>query len=296
MPELAEVEIARRRVEKALKRKKIVRVVPAFGDRTVFDKASPEEVKKALLGAKVKGTGRVGKYFWIELDRRPWVVLHLGMTGNVVIEDKRGNRTEGWGTIAPDRGARVHGKIAKKPSSRKTEELPRFSRLFLVASDGTKVAMTDPRRFGRIRLAENPREESPIAGLGYDPLVNPPTARHLEDALARRRIAVKTVLLDQGIFAGIGNWLADEILYQARLDPHRAASSLTKGEIARLRSKMLEVVHRAVRVDADSEKFPKGWLFHRRWSKGRDAKDAKEKLLFDTIGGRTSAWSPSRQK
>jgi formamidopyrimidine-DNA glycosylase len=95
----------------------------------------------------------------------------------------------------------------------------------------------------------------------------------------------------------VGNWIADEVLFQARLRPDREASGLTPRETARLRARLLAIVKRAVAVDADSDRFPRSWLFHHRWGRVQNARTAAgEKITHATVGGRTTAWVPSRQR
>lgn len=286
MPELPEVETSRRRVEKLLKGKRIVEVLPDPDDRIVYDRASPDEFRAAVEGARVKGTGRKGKYFWLVLDRKPWPVFHLGMSGNVEIR-KKGKFAKVWGGL----------KLWSEPSRKGLDAriLP-FCRLRMTAEDGSEVAITDPRRFGRIRLAEDPLAEAPISKLGHDPLIAFPGAKDLAGILKKRRAPIKAVLLDQGVFAGVGNWIADEVLYQARLSPHRLAAKLSVAEVTRLRSTLLAVVRKSIAVDADYARYPKSWLFHHRWGKAKEAVTArKQKIRHDTIGGRTTAWVPSVQ-
>lgn len=287
MPELPEVETARRQLEKALLGHRLVRVVVDPRDRIAFAGASATSVQRALRGARVTGTGRRGKYFWIELNRKPWPLVHLGMSGNIEIRGTRGfNKT--WGGI-------------KLWSSRNKADVdadvPPYCRLLLVADNGAQVAMTDPRRFGRIRLVRDPLREPPLSRLGADPLEAFPSARELRALFERRRTPIKSLLLDQRYFAGVGNWLADEILFQSALSPHRAAMSLTPADIRRLRTNTLGVIRKAVRVDADYQRFPKSWLFHDRWNKGRESYTSRgDEIRHDTIGGRTTAWVPSRQR
>jgi formamidopyrimidine-DNA glycosylase len=157
--------------------------------------------------------------------------------------------------------------------------------------------MPDARRFGRIRLQQDPESEPPLSRLGFDPLLDLPSAMELRHLLARRRAPIKSVLLDQGLFAGVGNWIADEVLYQAGLRPQRLASELRLGEVGRLRARLRAIVKRAVAVDADSDRFPRTWLFEHRWGKNAEARTARgERIVHDTIGGRTTAWVPSRQR
>lgn len=288
MPELAEIETVRRRIEKSMKGKKISEIVLEEDDRFLFAFAKVKDVRKALTGAKIKGAGRKGKYFWLELHRKPWPLFHLGMSGNIAIRPakaKQGIFTRGWGG-------------PKMWSEGKKENRIWFSRLLMVLSDGTEVSLTDPRRFGRMWLLDqNPMEHPRIKKLGPDPLIDFPKTHELALKLKKRRAPIKSVLLDQALFAGIGNWLADEILFQAKINPHTLASQLRASQVVALHKQTLAVVRKAVRVHADYDRFPETWLFRHRWGKNKNALTARgQKIIHDQIGGRTAAWVPSAQK
>jgi formamidopyrimidine-DNA glycosylase len=264
LPELPEVEAARKTALRRLKGRRIVaaRCPP---DSIVLQGVSPKRIENALRGATVVDAGRFGKHLWFELDRKPWPVFHFGMTGG------------------------FHYLSSKA-------ETPRFLRLELTLDDGRRFAFTDPRRFGRLRLAHDPRNEPPLSGLGHDPLFGLPRAADLAALLASRKAPIKALLLDQKAFAGVGNWIADEVLYQAAIRPQRRAADLSRPEVARLRSTLLRIIRRAVAVDADSDRFPPGWLFHRRWGRvSGSTTSSGEPIVHDTVGGRTTAWVPSRQ-
>jgi formamidopyrimidine-DNA glycosylase len=99
------------------------------------------------------------------------------------------------------------------------------------------------------------------------------------------------------VFAGVGNWIADEVLFQAGIRPHRPAADLRPREVRRLRSRLRAIVTRAVAVGADSDRFPRSWLFHHRWGKEEGARTAHaDRIVHETIGGRTTAWVPARQR
>lgn len=264
MPELPEVEAARREAVRRLRGRTIVtaRCPP---DDIVLSGVTRLEVERALVGARIAGAGRHGKHLWFELDRRPWPVFHFGMTGG------------------------FHYRSDEAPA-------PRFLKLDLAFDDGRRFAFVDARRFGRLRLAADPRAEGPIAELGPDPLAGLAGTGELHATLGRRRAPIKSVLLDQSVFAGVGNWIADEVLYQARLSPHRIAADLDRAEVGRLRQRLAAIIRRAVAVDADSDRFPRGWLFHHRWGRQKNARTAGgDAIVHDTIGGRTTAWAPARQ-
>jgi formamidopyrimidine-DNA glycosylase len=265
MPELPEVEAARRRVERAAGGRRI-RSAEAVHDPVVFRGIPAKRFAAALAGRRVDAVRRRGKHLWLELDRRPWPSFHFGMTG----------------------GFRIY---------RDPAERPRFWRLEVVFAGGVRLAFSDARRFGRIRLLDDPEREPPIGLLGPDPILEPPKTRELAALLARRRAPLKAVLLDQAVFAGVGNWVADEVLYQARLSPLRPAALVTKSEVAALRRALLAVLRRAVAVGADSDRFPRTWLFHTRWGRREGSTTARgEAIVHQTVGGRTTAWVPGRQR
>ncbi len=287
MPELAEVETVRRHLEKSLRGKKIKEVVLDPKDRWLFAYAKPADVAKALEGAKVTGSGRKGKYFWLELNRKPWPIFHLGMSGNIslLLDNSKGKHKDIWG------GAKLWSLDDEDPKGRMW-----FCRLLLILEKKMELAFTDPRRFGRMWLADDPWEHPRIKKLGFDPLIDWPEAKVLEQKLKKRKKAIKSVLLDQSLFAGIGNWLADEILFQSRISPHRLASELSAKEVKEIHKATLMVVKKAVAAEADYERFPKTWLFHDRWGKVKNSKTLRGPIQHDEVGGRTTAWVPKWQK
>ena len=290
MPELAEVEAVRQQVEKHMKGLKIREVDVDENDRYLYAFAKAKDVAKALTGAKVTGTGRKGKYFWLKLDRKPWPIFHLGMSGNIALLDPKAKHTgheKIWG------GAKLW--------SERDEDLKSklfFTRLMIHMKGGMEFAFIDPRRFGRMWLSDvDPLEHPRIKRLGFDPLLNWPTVKILGEKLKKRKKSIKSVLLDQNLFAGVGNWLADEILFQAKLSPHHLASSLKPAQVKALDKAIKLVVKKAVAVNADYERFPKTWLFHHRWGKSKTAKiSTGQAIKHEELGGRTTAWVPGVQK
>ena len=107
---------------------------------------------------------------------------------------------------------------------------------------------------------------------------------------------MKALLLDQSFAAGVGNWIADEVLYQARIAPRRPARSLSDAELDRLRARLRAVVRTAVRLGADSDRFPRSWLFHRRWRRRPGVTVRGHAIRWETVAGRTAAWVPAVQR
>jgi formamidopyrimidine-DNA glycosylase len=278
MPELPEIERARRLAERVAVGRTIRRARVAR-DAIVYEGVSPERVRRALAGRRVVAAHRRGKLLWLELDRRPWPLFHFGMTGAF--------RTPAE-TPLKLASSRRRGDDGEWP--------PRFAKLHLHLDDGGELVMTNARRLGRIRLRRDPATEPPVSALGFDPLLDLPDPRTFAARLRRRDAVVKSLLLDQSFAAGVGNWIADEVLFQAGIDPRRRASSLTDAEARRVRSRLKAVVEKAVSVDAAKERFPRTWLFHRRWGRDASAETTRgEPIVHVTIGGRTTAWVPLRQ-
>jgi len=278
MPELPEVEYARK-IAASVAEGECIESVVCADDPIVFEGVTPAKIKRSLRGRRVLALRRHGKQFWLELDSGSSLMIHLGMTGHI--------RTPGARRL----------KLAADSEAVDQEWPPRFAKLELVFTSGERLAFTNARRFGRVRIEKDPRSVPPVSKLGFDPVVSPPGESAFRDALAKRRGSIKSLLLNQRFVAGVGNWIADEILYQAGIDPSRAANSLRPEEADRVYVKLLEIIHFAISVDANKQRFPKDWLFHYRWGKTDGIKTAKgQDIVFDTIGGRTTAWVPSVQK
>jgi formamidopyrimidine-DNA glycosylase len=278
VPELPDVEAARVEVGRVVAGKVVARVWCA-DDPIVFEGVPAARFRRALVGRRIVRLGRRGKHLWFELDRRPWLTVHFGMTGGLHLPARPAARRRS-STIVPD-GAWP----------------PRFARLRLVFTDGDELAGADARRLGRIRLRHDPAGEPPISALGFDALLELPRPRAFVALVGARTAPMKALLLDQTFAAGVGNWIADEVLYQARVAPRRRADTLTPAEALRVRASLRRVIALSVRVGSDSARFPRAWLFHDRWGKRPDAVTPRgDSIRHDTIGGRTTAWVPALQR
>ncbi len=277
MPELPEVEFGRRQLEETLVGETLAEV-DAAEDPIVFEGVSSADVVAALRGARVLGAHRHGKQLWLSLDRRPWPLFHFGMTGGFVTPDGPGLQLHTGPSLD-----------AAWP--------PRFAKLSMTTVSGRRLCMTNARRLGRVRLRQDPPREAPIADLGFDPLLEPPQGDALHAKLQRRRGVIKGLLLDQGFAAGVGNWVADEVLHAAGIDPRRRANTLSAAEAGRLASALANIINNAVDVDADADRYPQGWLFHRRWSPSEGmATTTGDPIELLTVAGRTTVWVPARQR
>jgi very-short-patch-repair endonuclease len=157
VPELPEVEMARRLATRVAVGRRIVDVWCA-SDPIVIEGVTPARLGATLRGRRVREARRHGKHLWLELDRCPSLLMHFGMTGGLHVPTRpplrlkstRGSIPPGWP--------------------------PRFVKLRLTFDDGGELAMADARRLGRIRLRDDPRREPPVADLGFDALHELPAA------------------------------------------------------------------------------------------------------------------------
>jgi formamidopyrimidine-DNA glycosylase len=268
MPELPEVESARAVIERSGLRRRIADVDDS--DSFVCRPHTPGEIRHALAGRELAAAKRQGKSMWCLTGPAPELVtlgIHLGMSGKIVIADADGTETDGgdyW------EGRRERGDY-------------RWARFSLTFDDGGRLLLIDPRRLGRVRL--NP----PVELLGPDAqLITPAQFRA---ALAAGGSApVKARLLDQQRIAGIGNLLADEILWRARLHPARPVGSLTGAEQARLLRACREAIRAAVR---DGGVHTLTFISHRH--PGGSCPRDHTPLRAGPVGGRSSWWCPAEQ-
>ncbi|XP_042756153.1 formamidopyrimidine-DNA glycosylase isoform X2 [Lactuca sativa] len=276
MPELPEVEAARRAIEENCLGKKIKRSVVA-DDAKVIDGISPSDFEASLTGKTIVAAHRKGKNMWIQLDSPPFPSFQFGMAGAIYIKG-------------------VAVTKYKRSAVNEDDEWPsKYSKLFIELDDGLELSFTDKRRFAKVRLLQNPASAPPISELGPDALLEPMTEEELFKSLSKKKIGIKALILDQSFISGVGNWIADEVLYQARIHPLQSAATISKEQCGALHKFLKEVIRHSVKVNADSSRFPVDWLFHSRWGKKPGNLNGK-KIEFINAGGRTSAYVPELQK
>ncbi len=226
MPELPEVEHARRQLDGWLTGKTIAAAhAPAS---RVLRPGTPAALEKALVGKKVRAVERRGKWLRIVLDDGSTLHSHLGMTGKWV------------------------QRPAREPAT-KAEKL----RLDLAGRHPT-VRLLDPRMFGRLLIvaagaAGTSAEPDHLEGLGPDPIADGIDPDYLLRELAGSRRSIKERLLDQTLLAGIGNIQATEALWRAKLDPRKRAGELTLKEVRALASGLRWTLERTLAAQADEE-------------------------------------------
>jgi formamidopyrimidine-DNA glycosylase len=218
MPELPEVETTVRGLERVLQGRRITRVEARRADlRTAF----PQDLGQRLTGSRVTGLGRRAKYGLIHTDRDDTMIFHLGMSGSWRID---------------------HASLEK------------HDHLLLETDDGTRLALNDPRRFGSVGLVPTEELEDwpAFKALGPEPFEL--EARDLQQRLHGRTAAIKLLLGDQRIVAGLGNIYVCEALYRARIHPKRSGGSVSLERLKRLVSAVQEVLTEAIEAGGSSLK------------------------------------------
>lgn len=213
MPELPEVETTAAELRPQLLGRRIV-AAHILWPRTLAWPDLPT-LEATLPGQEIVSVGRRGKYLLIGLDSGAALIIHLRMTGRLAV-------------VPDDDPALANPHV----------------RAWFDLADGRHLVFTDARRFGRIWLAAEPGQV--IGRLGPEPLDWAFTAEALAERLRGRRGAIKAVLLDQTVVAGLGNIYADEALFLAGIHPLRPAAGLAADEIAHLHEAIRLVLHEAI--------------------------------------------------
>ncbi len=221
MPELPEVETVMRGLAARLQGRVITR---ASVNRPDLRFPFPPGLAERLTGARVEGFRRRAKYILMRLSGGDSLLLHLGMSGRMVLGPARPN------------AAVLH------------------EHLSFETDEGWRVGLVDPRRFGAVDLVATAAEDSHrlLAGLGPEPLEGDFTAATLSAALAGRHVPVKAALLDQRVVAGLGNIYVCEALFRARISPRRLARSVAGARAARLVPAIVATLTEAIAAGGSS--------------------------------------------
>ncbi|KAK9433693.1 Formamidopyrimidine-DNA glycosylase N-terminal domain-containing protein [Lipomyces doorenjongii] len=330
MPELGEVAHAAKLLSTNLKGKTITKFITDAKDTLVFPSLSPQgrsQVESAYVSKRIADVGRHGKYFWIILSggrqsdttnkkktgEYDVMLMHFGMTGWLNIQKVHSH----FFPMERSRNGKKPDNYDEKAAAEPWP--PKYHKFLLSTDDGLEIAFTDPRRLSRVRFLKIANRMSdmetveqveselmrvePLVRMGPDfsKIENRWSQDQFLEVLAKRKVPIKSLLLDQAVCAGVGNWMADEILFQSRIHPEQYTNKMSLEKKKLLYNMLCEVCEVSVETEGDTEKFPKSWLMLHRWSKrqkqGERPMTADGYIVdFVTVGGRTSCFVPELQK
>ena len=242
--------------------------------RADLRRAFPKDLGQRLTGAKVVSLGRRAKYGLIDTDRGDTMIFHLGMSG-------------AWRVDPEDVGKHDH--------------------LLIETDEGRRLHLRDPRRFGSVDLVPTAdlAEWPAFKALGPEPLDGSIDGKWLKERFAGRSAAVKLLLLDQRIVAGLGNIYVCEALFRARIDPRKAAGKVSKPKLDALAKAIPEVLEDAIRAGGSTLKdfaAPDGELgyFSKQFDvydrEGEPCRECAGKVKRIVQGGRSTFFCPSCQR
>jgi formamidopyrimidine-DNA glycosylase len=275
MPELPEVEIYRRYLETSSLNQPIEAIEVEDPKLLTTDFATLQE---ALVGRWFFGTHRVGKNLFVTTDgpgeiSEPVIVhMHFGMTGDL---------------------AYYHSSLDR----------PKYARIVFHFRNGFNLGFICPRKFERIGLISDIDSYLKRKKIGKDGLEI--TFFELTGQIRRKKSLIKPVLMDQNTVAGLGNWIVDEVLFQARVHPEKRTEQLSDDEIRRLHEAIRLVLTTAIRHEAQYRDFPVGFLIHvREWDNSPyDDVEAHKfcprcgtRIEKIEVGGRTTYFCPNDQR
>lgn len=223
MPELPEVEVVRRDLEREVVGRKI-KSTEVTGMRTIRRYRQRKQFTSALDGHKITGVDRRGKYLLLRLDGGGVLIVHLGMSGQL-----------------------LRAKTSRDP-------LPKHTHVVITFTQGGQLRFVDPRTFGEMFVTEVDELDTvdELSHLGIDPLETAMSWEYFGELVKARHTKLKSALMDQKFLAGIGNIYSDEILWGAGLRWDRMSDSLTPEEVRRLYRAVVETLQEAVKYRGSS--------------------------------------------
>jgi formamidopyrimidine-DNA glycosylase len=264
MPELAEVEWYRKQWDAGLGDN--VTAVELHERNRVFRGNNPRELQRNLVGQRLLSSQAQGKRMLFKFSNDNWLGVHLGMTGKLRVE-------------APGSQRAKHDHLVLRQQHR-------------------ALVYRDSRQFGRIHFHHG--RNGPVWwNTAVPEIITPEFDRIFFDRFLDRhkRAPIKAVLLLQNGFSGIGNWMADEILWRARILPSRRTATLTFPERAAIFRAAKFVVKKSLEtLGHDFSEPPRNWLIHQKWKRDGVCPRHPTLLRHATIAGRTTAWCPRCQK
>jgi formamidopyrimidine-DNA glycosylase len=255
MPELPEVEILKRYLDATLLHQRIDDV--DVHNTYILKETSARELARELKGRRFESSRRHGKHLFVRVDRDLWLRLHFGMTGSFQY-------------------------------FKNEEQAPRHARVVFLFANKHRLVFDDQRQFGQIGLLKDVDEFLKKRSLGPDALEV--DLAEFKRILRKHHGAVKSILMNQRLIAGIGNIYADEILFRTRIHPATEMSRLSEKALTKLFWATHYILEKAIAATADMNRMPKSWLLAHRGKDGKCPRCRRE--LTSSRIGRTAWFCP----
>jgi formamidopyrimidine-DNA glycosylase len=264
MPELAEVEFFRKQWDCGLGQK--ILAVQLHPRKRIFRGGDPRKIVDGLSGRRFLRSFARGKQMLFEFSGGKWIGIHLGMSG----------------------------KLRTEPAGFRPEKHDHF----VLQQTRQALVLRDARLFGRVRFYHGRSEPDWWRGGGPEISSDKFDRGFVNTFLDRHaRAPIKAVVLMQDGFAGIGNWMADEILWRAKIAPATLASALSAAQRARLLRETRFIASESLRIiGPDFSDPPPEWLIHQKWKREGVCPRHRSPLRKELLGGRTTAWCPRCQQ
>lgn len=276
MPELPEVETVVKGLRPLVENKVIVEVEIREKNMIGYPKNNIQKFKKELLNSKIEKVKRRGKYIIFELNNNKNMIIHLRMTGKLLVKEVK-------------------------------EFRDKHTHVIFTLADGQEIRFNNIRKFGRVYLIDKdkPEQAGSLAKLGPEPLSDKLTVSDFKKLFDGRRAIIKSLLLNQHFIAGIGNIYADEILFRAGIKPNRTADTLTEKEKEKIYYNMREILQKGIiyggtsfsdYVNAFGEKgsFQEKLRVHQR--QGEKCLNCESEITKTKISGRSTYFCSQCQK
>jgi len=261
MPELPEVETYKKYFDGTALHQKIINF-ECVDERLL--KKPISDIKEALIDTYFKKTIRIGKYLFIKLDDREEqaLVMHFGMTGRLSYYKDQ-------------------------------EDRPKYGHIVFQFDSGFFLAFENKRKFGWLDLADSIGSYQEDKKLSDD--ARDLSWEQFKDSLSNRKTYIKPILMDQSVAAGVGNWMADEILYQAKIHPESKVEDMSEKQVKSVYDSMKKVIEVAIENDAVYRDFPEDFLIHNRKTDG-ECHHTGKKIQKIKVGGRSTYYCPEWQQ
>lgn len=272
MPEIAEVETVRNTLKKQILGKKIKQVKILYDPIIASDKL---EFKKNLIGKTIKDIKRIGKWLIFELEDY-YVLSHLRMEGKYFLK-------------------------------KENDAIEKHEHIIITFFDNLDLRYHDTRKFGRMMLTPKDKlyEVEAIKKQGYEPNDKKLTKEYLYSKISRKSLPIKTILLDQTIISGLGNIYANEVLFQAKINPLKKGKNITQEECERIKDSANKIIKQAIKEGGTTIKsytsslgvtgrFQQQLMVHKR--ENENCKVCNTKIRNEKIGGRSTYYCPNCQK